>query len=216
MKKLLKNLLVSLSLLSLIFIPVKTQALEMKAATDASYNKKICDFKMANRKLWIDHILWTRSFIVSDTSSLEDKDLILKRLLKNQEDIGASISPYYGKEAGNKLTALLKEHIEIAGKLTDAAKTKNKSDLENYNKLWYENADRISEFLSSANPSYSNKMVKDMLYKHLELVTDQVLGRVNKDWNADITSFDKGEDHMIMFADMITEGTVKQFPEKFR
>ena len=55
-----------------------------------------------------------------------------------------------------------------------------------------------------------------MLHKHLQFVTDQVVARLNKDWNADINSFDKGEDHMIMFADILIDGIVKQFPEKFK
>ncbi|WP_434799391.1 hypothetical protein [Terrisporobacter vanillatitrophus] len=76
----------------------------------------------------------------------------------------------------------------------------------------HENADKISEFLSSANPNYSDKVLKDMLHKHLQYVTDQVVAKLNKDWNADIQAYDKGEDHMIMFADIITDGLIKQFP----
>ena len=92
---------------------------------------------MSERKLWIDHVTWTRSFIVSDLASLEDKSDVLERLLKNQEDIGNSIKPYYGEEAGSKLSTLLEEHIEITGQVTDAAKNNNKDNLEKYNKLWY-------------------------------------------------------------------------------
>lgn len=171
---------------------------------------------MSERKLWIDHVTWTRSFIVSDLASLEDKSDVLERLLKNQEDIGNSIKPYYGEEAGNKLTTLLKEHIELAGQVTDAAKNNNKDDLEKYNKLWYENADKIARFLSSANPNYSEKTLKNMLYKHLEFITDQVVARLNKNWKADINTCDKGEDHMIHFADILVDGIIKQFPDKFK
>lgn len=111
---------------------------------------------------------------------------------------------------------MLREHIEPAGEVTNAAKSGDKDNLDKYNKLWYKNADEISDFLSAANPNYSNKELKDMLHKHLQFVTDQVVARLNKDWNADINSFDKGEDHMIMFADMLIDGIVKQFPEKFK
>ncbi|MPM66972.1 hypothetical protein SDC9_113886 [bioreactor metagenome] len=215
MKKILKSLLLSLFLLTLIFIPFKAQALETFSSKDVSCNKSICDLRMLQRKLWIDHISWTRSTIISDLSSLEDKGPVLERLLKNQDDIGNSIKPYYGEDAGNKLTSLLREHIELAVKVTDSAKTGNKIDLEKYNKLWYENADKISEFLSSANPNYSDKVLKDMLHKHLQYVTDQVVARLNKDWNEDIQAYDKGEDHMIMFADIIADGLIKQFPQKF-
>ena len=110
----------------------------------------------------------------------------------------------------------MREHIELAGKVVDAAKVNNKNDLEKYNKLWYENADKIASFLSSANPNYSEKNLKDMLYKHLQFVTDQAVARLNKDWKADIEAYDKGENHMIMFADVLTDGIIKQFPQKFK
>lgn len=216
MKKISRNLLLSLFLLALILVPFKSQALEYSYSKDLPCNKAACDLRMAQRRLWIDHVSWTRSFIVSDLSSLEDKGPVLERLLKNQDDIGNSIKPYYGEEAGNKLAALLREHIELAGKVTDAAKNGNKDELEKYNKLWYENADKIANFLSSANPNYSNKTLKDMLYMHLQFVTDQVVYRLNKDWNADIKAYDKGENHMIEFADILSDGIIKQFPQKFK
>lgn len=214
MKKFFGNLFLSLFLLAL--IPLKIQATEITAINNQPRNKSQCELKMTERKLWIDHVLWTRSFIVSDLASLEDKNDVLERLLKNQDDIGNSIKPYYGEEAGNKLAALLREHIELAIQVVDAAKNNNKSDLEKYNKLWYENADKIADFLSSANPNYSNKNLKDMLYKHLEFVTAQAVARLNKDWKGDITAFDEGEEHMIMFADVLSDGIIKQFPEKFK
>lgn len=216
MKKILKNSLFSLFLLSLFLAPVKVQALENKECKNMPYNKATCNLRMAERRLWIDHVLWTRSDIVSALASLEDSSAVSERLLKNQDDIGNSIKPYYGEEAGNKLATLLREHIKLAEQVIGAAKSGNKSDLEKYNTLWYENADQIDDFLSSANPNYSKRTLKNMLHKHLEFITTQVVSRLNKDWNADIKAFDQGEDHMIKFADILVDGIIKQFPEKFK
>jgi len=182
----------------------------------ATISKAVCEAKMAERKLWIDHVLWTRSFIVSDLANLEDKADVLTRLLKNQDDIGNSIKPFYGEEAGNKLAKLLREHIELAGQVVDAAKSGNTIDFKKYNTLWYQNADMIADTLSSLNDNYSNQVLKDMLYQHLKYVTDQVVARLKGDWKADIIAFDKGEDHMIMFADILIDGIVKQFPKMFK
>lgn len=210
MKKFLKTL--SLFTLFITFLlPVKALGLD----SDAPLKNSVVNLKMAERKLWIDHVGWTRSFIVSDLASLPDKEIVLQRLLINQDDIGTSIKPYYGEEAGNKLTKLLREHISIAGQVVDAAKNNNKANLDKYNKLWYKNADDISDFLSGANPNLSNSELKDMLHKHLDFITAQVTARLNKDWKADVANYDKGEDHMIKFADIISNGVVKQFPEKF-
>lgn len=216
MKKILKKSIISLFILGFILTPLKVHAIQNTFRKEAPYSKAMCDLKMAERKLWIDHVLWTRSFIVSDLANLEDKDLVAERLLRNQDDIGNSIKPYYGDEAGNKLATLLRKHIELAGNVVDAAKNENKEDLDKYNKLWYENADQIADFLSSANPNYSNKVLKDMLHKHLQLVTDQAVARLHSDWKADIEAYDIGEDHMIKFSDILTDGIIKQFPNKFK
>ncbi len=50
---------------------------------------------------------------------------------------------------------------------------------------------------------------------HLALTTTKVVSRMNKDWAADIEAYDKGHAHMLMLADMLSDGIIKQFPEKF-
>lgn len=130
--------------------------------------------------------------------------------------LGIQLSLSMVRNPETPLLKLLREHIELAGQVVDAAKNGNKADLDKYNKLWYENADEIADFLSSANPNYSNKTLKDMLHKHLQFVTEQVVARLNKDWKADISAYDKGEDHMIMFSDILIDGIIKQFPDKFK
>lgn len=211
MKKFLKTLSIFLVGFTLLAIPFKAYGAENKKPTELAPN-----LKMQQRKLWSDHVSWTRSFIISDLASLEDKDPVFQRLLKNQDDIGNSIKPYYGEEAGNALSKLLREHIEIGSQVVDAAKEDNKDDLEKYNKLWHDNADAIAKLLSDANPNWPNAAVKDMLYKHLDFLTSQVTSRISKDWAADIAAYDKGEDHMLMFADTVSDGIIKQFPQKFK
>src|SRR5262245_37308740 len=74
------------------------------------------------RKLWTDHVVWTRDYIVAAVGDQPDAPAAAARLMKNQEDIGAAVGSIYGKEAGDKLTALLKDHIGIAVDLIKAAK----------------------------------------------------------------------------------------------
>jgi hypothetical protein len=56
------------------------------------------------RKLWEDHITWTRMVIVDFAAGLPDLKAAEQRLLRNQVDIGNAIKPYYGVAAGNALT----------------------------------------------------------------------------------------------------------------
>ena len=59
------------------------------------------------RRLWEDHVTWTRLAVISLTTDSPDTKATVGRLLKNQTDIGNAIKPFYGDEAGTKLTGLL-------------------------------------------------------------------------------------------------------------
>lgn len=159
--------------------------------------------------------MWTRLYIVSTLEGLDDQEKVLARLLENQEDIGNAFKPYYGEAPGNKLTELLKDHILLAGKVVDAAKSGNNANFERYNKEWYKNADDIADFLSKANPNLPNEELKEFLEMHLELITEDVKARLAKDWDSSIIALDKGIDHILKLADTLSNGVVKQFPNKF-
>lgn len=179
-------------------------------------SKSAIDLRMDMRMLWEDHITWTRNYIISAVADLEDAGKVAERLLKNQDDIGNAIKPVYGDAAGNKLAALLRDHIMIATEVVKAAKAGNNEDLTKANKKWNANADDIAVFLSSANPNWPKKALENMLYKHLEYTTQEVVSRLKKNWPSDIEAYDKGHMHMLMFADTLTDGIVKQFPDKFK
>src|SRR5688572_21460032 len=63
------------------------------------------DLRPAMRKLWADHVVWTRNYIIAAVAGTPDATPVLNRLLKNQEDIGNAIVPFYGAPAGAKLTS---------------------------------------------------------------------------------------------------------------
>lgn len=192
---------------------VHAKAGEEKEA--ACLSPKMVQLKSDMQKAWIDHTIWTRSYIVSAISDRQDQKDVLNRLLQNQQDIGDVIKPYYGEAAGNKLAELLREHILIAGKIVAAAKANNQPDLKKLEADWHRNADDIAKFLSSANPNWQFKTLQDMLYAHLQLITEIVLDCLKGDWKADIAATDKNEIHMIHLADILVAGIVKKFPEKF-
>ncbi len=176
----------------------------------------VIELKSAMRKLWEDHITYTRNVICCLVDNLPGTDQAVARLLKNQEDIGNAIKPYYGKEAGNKLTELLKTHITISADVVKSAKAGKKDALADANKKWYANADEISDFLSKANPNWPLDDMKKMMNDHLKLTTDEAVQRIKKDYDGDIEAYDKVHSEILKMADMLSDGITKQYPEKFK
>src|SRR5688572_17324164 len=175
------------------------------------------DFNAAMRNLWLDHIVWTRLYIVSAVAGLPDKDATAQRLLQNQADIGNAIKPFYGDAGGAKLTALLRDHIMIATELIDAAKAGDQAKQDDATKRWSANADDIATFLNGANPkNWALADAKKMMQDHLSLTTDEVVAQLKKDWAGSIASYEKVHTQILHMADMLSSGIEKQFPNKFK
>ena len=97
-------------------------ALALTLLPNVSYGATKAQFQDAMRRLWSDHVVYTRLFIVDAAAGSKDKDATTQRLLQNQTDIGNAVAGFYGRAAGDKLTALLKDHILIAANIVAAAK----------------------------------------------------------------------------------------------
>jgi hypothetical protein len=173
------------------------------------------EFAAEMRRLWEDHIVWTRQFIVSAAADLPDRDLAAQRLLRNQEDIGNAVKPFYGNAAGDQLTALLKSHITVAADLVGAAKQGNQDAVKSRSAAWYANADSISTFLASANPNWKAADLEAAMHEHLDLTLKEATARLQKDWQADIAAYDRIHHHILGMADVLSSGIARQFPDKF-
>ena len=171
--------------------------------------------KIAMRKLWADHVIWTRMYIIAAVAGTPDADAAAGRLLRNQEDIGNAIVPVYGQRAGEALTGLLKQHILIAVDLIAAAKAGNNAEFKKHDERWNRNADEIATFLSQANPHWPKKETLDLLELHLKLTKGEVVARLQKEWAADVKAFDDIFTEAMVIADTLADGIVKQFPGKF-
>jgi hypothetical protein len=172
--------------------------------------------RMAMHKLWEDHVTWTRNVIFNIMDGLPGTDQAVARLLKNQDDIGNAIKPYYGDAAGKQLTTLLREHITTAADLLKAAKAGDKTAQDAANKKWFANADAISMFLSKANPAWKLGDMKKMMHDHLDLTTQEAVARLKKDYDADVRAYDNVHVEILKMADMLTDGIINQYPAKFK
>jgi len=72
------------------------QAVEHTMMSNVPYTPPAVNLRMAMRKLWEDHITYTRNYIISALADLGDTGKVAERLLKNQDDIGDAIKPIYG------------------------------------------------------------------------------------------------------------------------
>lgn len=170
----------------------------------------------AMRKLWEQHVWWTRLYIVSFAKGLPETNATAQRLLRNQIDIGNAIKPFYGNAAGNQLTALLKQHILGAVAVLTAAKAGNTTKANQATTAWYANADQIATFLHNANPiHWPLASMRGMMHRHLTLTLQEATAELHGKSTASIAAFERVENEILRMADMLTTGIIAQFPNRF-
>jgi hypothetical protein len=169
------------------------------------------------RKLWEDHITWTRLAIVTFADGSAGFNPTAGRLLQNQTDIGDAIKPFYGAAAGNQLTALLHDHITIAVEILQAAKAGNTAAFNAANARWYANGNDIADFLAAANPrSWPDAVMRADMKEHLDQTLAEAAHELHGQYPASITDYEGIHAHILMMADQLSAGIIAQFPSHFR
>lgn len=186
------------------------------AGASAAWGHSKSAFHDEMRTLWVDHVAWTRLYIISVASGLPDAKLNADRLLRNQADIGNAVADFYGRPAADQLTALLKDHILIAADLVGAAKAGDQTKVADAKTRWYANANDIAGFLHKANPDHwPLATLQSAMKMHLDQTLDEATHRLQGKFEQDIKNYDAIVDHILKMADMLSAGIIAQFPAKF-
>lgn len=175
------------------------------------------ELRQGMRALWEEHITWTRMAIVDFAAGLPSLGASEARLLRNQKDIGNAIARYYGTAAGIRLTGLLRAHILIAVDVLTAAKAGDRTGLARAQTRWARNGNQIADFLARANSSsWQRAEMRQMIRGHLKLTIDEAVARLTRNWAADVRAFDLVHNQALLMADMLSDGIIRQFPQRFR
>ena len=187
------------------------------SSSSAVLTQKQVALRNEMRRLWEDHITWTRLAIISLTTNSPDTEATVGRLLKNQTDIGNAVKPFYGKNAGDELTRQLRTHILIAADVIAAAKAGDSAELADAQARWAKNGEDIAAVLNSVNPRHWKLgSMKAELRMHLQLTTEEAVARLQGNWDADVAAYEKIHRHALHLSDVLSIGLIKQFPRRFK
>ncbi len=168
------------------------------------------------RSLWYQHMEWTYAAIAAAAAGSKGFDATAARLMKNQDDIGNAIKPYYGDGAGAALTKLLKEHIADAVAVVTAAKAGDDAAFKAAATKTYANADAIADFLAKANPdNWKQDEMRSMMKGHIDQTVVYAGDQIKGKYADSIKAYEIAEKHMIDMADMLSAGIIAAFPDRF-
>jgi hypothetical protein len=168
------------------------------------------------RKLWEDHVTWTRLAIVAFADGSAGFDATASRLMENQDDIGDAIKPFYGEAAGDQLTALLKDHIGVAVQLLQAAKAGDDAAFEEARTTWYANADEVADLLAGANPRFwPRDVMRAAMRAHLDHTLAEASHELTGEYAESVADYDEIHRHILGMADLLSTGIIRAFPHHF-
>jgi hypothetical protein len=168
------------------------------------------------RKLWEDHITWTRVVIIGILDELPGTDVYIARLLQNYEDMEDALAPYYGDDA-EVLGDLIKDHLVIAAEILTAANNGDTAAMKEAVERWYANAHDIAVQMNEMNPQFwPLEETEKMWVEHLDATLAEAVAHLEGRFEDEVTAYDLVHDMALEMADFFSNGVIRQFPSKFK
>lgn len=172
------------------------------------------DLENVMRLLYSQIIMWTRSYLISMASNIEDTVYIKNRLFMITKDMGNLLGIYYGRKIGETFERLFYNQLSLITQLIDVYIENGTEETRNeIIRLLDENTYYIARLFSQVNPFLEEKELEELFCCQIELIKEETIKRIQKRYLEDINLYDDMEYHTLMIADIITEGIRRQFYE---
>jgi hypothetical protein len=124
--------------------------------------------------------------------------------------VGSSAPAQQHEMKGSELRADMRKLLKGEG-----SKKGEDSKKGDASRRWMANADSMAGFHSSANPTnWPLADLKAMLHSHLDLTSQEVVAHLGKDWGGSVAAYDRIHEQILIMADALSAGIIKQFPQK--
>jgi hypothetical protein len=186
-------------------------------ATHASPDRvAVLETKMALRDLWVEHVFWIRSYVMATHAHDPVQSKVAEQeVVSNAKALAATITPFYGQAASDKLFDLLAGHWDAVRDYNTATLAHSKANQEKATAKIIANAHEIAKFLSGANPNLPEDAVFGLLSSHGGHHISQIDAVGARDFAGEAKTWHGMRHHMLVIADAIADGIAKQFPDRF-
>lgn len=158
---------------------------------------------------------FSRFFVISMLSDLDDGDETAARLVRTAADIGSKFGMFYPRSVSSRIEELFSDFIMAQIRLLDAYNNSSQ-DMPALNTAWTESAHKLSESLSGINPNYSYDVIDDYLNKFIDDSKRLFVLRMGGEYADEIGVYDGIASNLADFAKYLADGISKQFPNRFK
>ncbi|MEY2471410.1 MAG: hypothetical protein QOK28_739 [Actinomycetota bacterium] len=123
-------------------------------------------------RLWTDHVVWMREYVVATVDDRPDRAEVAARLLRTPADLGRAIEKAAGRKEGRRVAKALRQHVIMAIDFVDAACAENEQRYRELEAVW-EAADQDEPW-----------------HRHIPLIKAVVTARMEENFDRDVEAFD--------------------------
>ncbi len=200
-------------ILNIVLLSIALTSNAQKLNTPSENDKRLV-FKAEMSRLWIDNAIWSRQAILCLVDRLPGTEESLYRLMINQEDMGRMFTRFYGREKGDEFCDLISSNTALTISII-RNKSRNSGDSEAARAKMNYNVNKIINYLVSVNPNWTKEELSYLINLQSKLFDTQLQSRVNSNFSYDIETFDRIISETYRLSDVLSEGIMKQFPERF-
>jgi hypothetical protein len=177
---------------------------------------RVADTKEALRDLWVGHIFWVWNVVMSiATENPAARDAAEKEVLANAKQIARTITPFYGKDASEKLFSIMVNGYGAVKEYSEATVAGNKRQQDAALAHFASNANDFAIFISGVNPYLPEDTVRALMAVHGAQHVLQINQLQEKGYAHIGATWPAMRQHIQIVADTLTTALVKQFPSKF-
>lgn len=178
-------------------------------------NQNILNLNNQMRKIWLEHVFYINSALMSILYNLDNKTIAFRNLTQNAIDLENLFAKYYSQDISNRIGNLFRNHILITLDMFNAIKRNDARTLANLENELSKNSQEFANFLASINPNYDRVRLNDMFRRHESDLKNLAILTRDKKYEQANDLFNQIKSQALDMADMLTDGIIKAFPNQF-
>jgi hypothetical protein len=178
-------------------------------------NKSSYAFAQHMQRVWTDHAIWTRNFIVAAVDERPEVTEAAARWLRCGDEFGTTLDEYYSRRTARRVAKLLQRHVTVAIDLVEAARHGDRTKYGDIDSVWASNGEEFVDELCARNLSWARE---ELVFKWdlvRSLTRRDLAARLEPNFDHDVDLFDQLLTANISFGDVVTDGILRQFADRF-
>lgn len=160
------------------------------------------------RIVWLKHVWWTREVILAIVAGAPWTNESVSTLLQNPTEMTAVFAPFINVQQQKQMTDLFTAHLKLGGDIVTAAKSNDTNRVNTLQTQWHQNADQIAKFMAGLGLNLNERDVRQMMYDHLMLTTNEAVLTLEGKYNEAIQTFEQIQSEALFMADYFSSGII--------